>query len=64
MTVAEKIYDQVKDLPDSLAREVLNFVDGLRRRQNDGEARDLMNAQAASLAPVWDNADDKVWDNA
>jgi hypothetical protein len=26
--------------------------------------RDLINAQAASLTPVWDNAEDKVWDNA
>jgi hypothetical protein len=23
----------------------------------------LINAQAASLAPVWDNAEDKVWDD-
>ncbi len=64
MTVAERIYEQVKALPEPLAREVLNFVDSLRRRQNDSGARDLMNAQAASLAPVWDNADDKVWDDA
>ena len=28
------------------------------------EWRDLMNAQAASLAPVWDSAEDKVWDDA
>jgi hypothetical protein len=25
---------------------------------------DLINAQAASLAPVWDNADDEVWNDA
>ncbi|HEV7602151.1 MAG TPA: hypothetical protein VGO49_18080 [Bradyrhizobium sp.] len=25
--------------------------------------RDLINAQAASLAPVWENAEDKVWDD-
>jgi hypothetical protein len=25
---------------------------------------DLINAQAASLSPVWDNAEDEVWDDA
>jgi hypothetical protein len=32
--------------------------------QDRADWRDLINAQAASLAPVWDNAEDKVWDNA
>jgi hypothetical protein len=32
--------------------------------ENRAEWSDLMNAQAASLAPVWDNAEDEVWDNA
>ena len=48
-------------LPEPLAREVLDF---LRARQDRGEWRDLMNAQATALAPVWDNAEDKVWDDA
>ena len=61
MTIAELVYEQVKTLPDQLAREVLDFVGYLRER---GEWRDLMHAQAASLAPVWDGAEDKVWDDA
>jgi hypothetical protein len=32
--------------------------------QDRADWRDLINAQAASLAPVWDNAEDAVWDNA
>jgi hypothetical protein len=64
MTIADKVYEQVKALPEPLAREVLDFVAFLRQRQDGGERRDLMAAQAASLAPVWDNADDEVWDNA
>lgn len=64
MTVAETIYEQVKTLPEPLAREVLRFIDGLRDRQSRAESRDLMTAQAASLVPVWDNAEDEVWDNA
>jgi hypothetical protein len=26
--------------------------------------RDLVNAQACALVPVWDNAEDEVWDDA
>lgn len=64
MTVADNIYQQVKELPEPLAREVLNFIARLRNRHNDNESHDLVSAQAASLAPIWDNADDKVWDDA
>ena len=64
MSIADQIYEQVKALPDPLAREVLDFVAFLRDRGDRGEWRDLMSAQAASLAPVWDNAEDKVWDDA
>jgi hypothetical protein len=63
MTIADVVYEQVKALPESLAREVLDFIGYLRERQDRADWRDLINAQAASLAPVWDNAEDKVWDN-
>lgn len=61
MTIAELIFEEVKKLPDQAAREVLDFVGYVRER---GEWRDLMNAQAASLAPLWENAEDEVWNNA
>jgi hypothetical protein len=64
MGIAERIYEQVKVLPEPLAREVLDFVAFLRERGDRAEWRDLMVAQAASLAAEWDNAEDKVWDNA
>lgn len=64
MSIAELVYEQVKTLPEPLAREVLEFVGFLRERHDRGEWRDLMNAQETALAPVWDNAEDKVWDNA
>jgi hypothetical protein len=64
MTIADIVYEQVKALPEPLARQVLDFVGYLRERQDRADWRDLMNAQAASLAPVWDNAEDKVWDDA
>jgi hypothetical protein len=64
MTIADQVYEQVKTLPDQLAREVLDFVGYLRERRDRADWRDLMAAQSASLVPVWDNADDKVWDDA
>src|SRR5580704_7427566 len=63
MTIAEMVYEQVKALPDQLAREVLDFVVHLRDRRDNSDWRDLMNAQSGSLVPVWDNAEDKVWDD-
>lgn len=64
MSTAELIYEQVKDLPEPLAREVLDFVGYLRSKQEHGEVLDLMLAQQQSLAGVWDNTTDDVWNNA
>jgi hypothetical protein len=64
MSIAELVYEQVKALPEQLGREVLDFVGYLRDRQDHADRRDLINAQAGSLAPLWDNAEDKVWDDA
>ena len=63
MTIAELIFEQVKKLPDQAAREVLDFVGYIRDRGERAEWRDLMTAQSVSLAPVWDNSEDQVWDN-
>jgi hypothetical protein len=63
MTIADIVYSQVKLLPDALAREVLDFVGFLREGWDRAEWRDLMNAQATGLVTVWDNPEDKVWDN-
>ena len=63
MSIADLVYEQVKALPDPLAREVLDFIGYLRERGERGEWRDLMTAQAGSLAPLWDNTEDKVWDD-
>ena len=63
MSIAELVYQQVKALPEPLAREVLDFIGFLRERGGRPEWYDLMNAQAGSLAPVWNNAEDNVWDN-
>jgi hypothetical protein len=46
MTFADLVYEQVKTLPEPLAREVLDFIGYLRERGERREWRDLMNAQA------------------
>ena len=64
MRVADLVCEQVKTLPEPLAREVLDFVAFLRERGDRAQWRDLTAAQAGSLAPVWDNAEDAIWDDA
>ena len=63
MTVAEQVYEQAKLLPQPLAREALDFVLFLRARQERGEFRYLMDAQSKTLADIWDNEEDEVWNN-
>lgn len=63
MTVAELAYEQIKTLPEVQAREVLDFIGYLKDKSERAEWEDLMGAQAASLAAVWDNAEDEVWND-
>ncbi|MCC7017104.1 MAG: DUF2281 domain-containing protein [Rhodospirillales bacterium] len=63
MTIADLVYEQAKRLPEPLAREVLDFIGYLREKQERAEWRDPGNAQATGLEAVWDNAEDRVWDN-
>jgi len=63
MTVPEQVFEQAKLLPEPLAREALDFILFLRERQERGEWRNLMEAQAVALASVWDSPDDEAWDN-
>jgi hypothetical protein len=63
MTLADLVYEQVKELPEQLAREVLDFVGYLRQGRDRDQWRDLMNAQVTGLTTVWDNPEDQVWDD-
>jgi|GEM_PF-272040 len=60
MNLAEQVYQTVKPLPESMVQEVLDFALFLRQREASQEWRDLMLAQAESLA-AWDNAEDEAW---
>lgn len=63
MTIADLVFEQVKTMPEPLAREVLDFARLLHRRGSGVEDRDLMNAQLGPLSAIWDNEDDRVWDD-
>lgn len=61
-TTAELIFERVKVFPEPVAREVLDFVAFLQSRLERRKDVDLMEAQAATLNTIWDNAEDGVWD--
>jgi len=63
MTVSELAYEQIKTLTETQAREVLDFIGYLKEKTERSEWDDLMGAQAASLAAVWDNPEDEVWND-
>ena len=63
MSIADLVYEQVKALPEPIAREVLDFIGYLRERGERREWRDLMNAQSRSLAPIWDGDENNAWDD-
>lgn len=63
MTLAEKVYQAVKPLPEPLVQEVLDFARFLQHREETLEWQNLMQAQAMSLTD-WNNADDEVWNDA
>ena len=41
-----------------------NFIEFLKTRSERSRATDLMRAQEACLAAVWDNPEDDVWNDA
>ena len=63
MSVAEMVFERVSQLPEPLAREVLNFVAFLQERSERDASHDLAAAQSVALSSLWDNPDDRVWDD-
>lgn len=64
MNTAEQIFEQVKVLPEPMAREVLDFVGYLKEKQEQGRIKDLVEAQAGSMTEIWDNEADEAWNGA
>lgn len=64
MNTAEIIYERTKNLPEPLAREVLDFVNFIALKSERAETENLILAQQSSLAGIWGNAEDEVWNQA
>jgi hypothetical protein len=61
---AEAIYQQARQLPADLRKEVLDFIGYLESRYQGGdEFKALREAQVPVMEEVWDNAEDEVWDD-
>ncbi len=68
MELADKIHQEAQRLPEPLAREVLDFIGYLEHRhglaQKDApEVQDLKAAQQESVSKLWDNPEDKIWND-
>lgn len=64
MTIAQRICASARTLPEPLAQEVLDFIAFIKMRRVDPETDDLVQAQAGSMSPAWDNTDDDAWNHA
>ncbi len=64
MSIAERIYEIAKPLPDALALEALHFLEYLSSKNAERtELSDLTRAQEIVMKHVWDNQDDEVWND-
>lgn len=63
-TLAEKIYEAAKPLPEPLAMEALHFIEFLRFRAERDDRLAWLSAQETSLTKVWENDEDEAWNDA
>jgi len=65
MNIAEKICEEVRRLPEPLAREVLDFIGYIEARHglSDIQTEHLKQAQTPVMHHVWDNIEDEVWND-
>lgn len=60
MNVTDKICEKAKDLPEPLAREVLEFIERISAHRDSGiEA--FKKAQEPVMKRIWENKEDDVW---
>jgi len=65
MSIAEKIYQEARRLPEPSAREVLDFIGYIEARHglSDIQTEHLKQAQTPVMHHVWDNMEDEVWND-
>ncbi len=60
MNVADKICEKVRDLPEPLAKEVLEFIERINAQQDIG-VEELKKVQIPVMKRIWENKKDDVW---
>jgi hypothetical protein len=65
MRVTDKIYKEASQLPEELAREVLDFIRYIQAKHGllDFQIEQLRQAQESAMYHVWDNKEDEVWND-
>jgi hypothetical protein len=63
MSTADKIHQEVKQLPEPLAREVLDFIGYIefKYRLVGSQIDELAIAQEPVMKRIWDNQQDEIW---
>ena len=61
MNVADKICEKARDLPEPLAREVLEFIERISSHR-DSNIEALKKAQEAVMKRIWENKEDEIWE--
>ena len=63
MNLSTQICNEVQRLPESLAREVLDFIGyiAVKHKLNTFEIEHLKQAQLPTMRDIWDNVEDEVW---
>jgi hypothetical protein len=60
MSMSDKICEKARDLPEPLAREVLEFIERISAHRDSGiEA--FKKAQEPVMKRIWENKEDDVW---
>lgn len=63
MTTTESVIEEIRQLPEPLQREVLDFAHFLKNKAARAELDNLANAQQSSMEALWCNKDDEVWND-
>lgn len=63
MSTADKIMREIERLPESLAREVLDFIGYIEFKHGlkDRLTEEMKQAQEPVMVHVWDNPEDDAW---
>lgn len=62
MNVADKICEKARKLPETVAVEVLEFIEQISAYQ-DFDVEELKNAQMPAMKRIWENREDDVWND-